>query len=449
MVFKIVKETAFIIISALFVLHPHASNAASSSTEKAVNAAVVTDSTSRTPLPNASIFDCHGKFAGTCRSDGRLPRLSDTDYPITIRYMGFKEKTVFETDIDTIFMQESSYELPEVVYESRQHKVLHMLAYVREYSTLTTYTDTVSLFREKMVDFMLPSDKKSKFKGWNCPRILTSRSYYHFTNTLGLDSVSDRCGYHFSWADWVGVAPSAGIPAMLRNAECGTDTLMGKYSPTEVWVKSGDKVALDVNVMADIASRKWVPGIYSFFRDDIDFEQFRIRFNYSDVIADTISPIDLTGYSFNIESNGRGHEMFMFNRQSDPFFVSTYAEVYIIDKEYITVKEARKWERYRIDTSKEEIAIYEPAEAPVLRPAIQGLVDRVNHVDHDKVRLALSPDERLMGRGIVKQNIGQRVLILLKTATGISRIKSQRNWNHRWKDFREEQRKRNDTEQDK
>lgn len=34
--------------------------------------------------------------------------------------------------------------------------------------------------------------------------------------------------------------------------------------------------------------------------------------------------------------------MFRFNRNDEPFFVNTFAEVYILDKEYITVKEARR-----------------------------------------------------------------------------------------------------------
>ncbi|MDE6805737.1 MAG: hypothetical protein K2J05_02910, partial [Muribaculaceae bacterium] len=42
--------------------------------------------------------------------------------------------------------------LPEFVVESNENKYLHVLAYVREYSTLSTYTDTIFMFREKMVD---------------------------------------------------------------------------------------------------------------------------------------------------------------------------------------------------------------------------------------------------------------------------------------------------------
>ncbi len=77
---------------------------------------------------------------------------------------------------------------------------------------------------------------------------------------------------------------------------------------------------------------KWVPNLSGFFRRNLDFENFRVRFNYGDVVGDTISPMDLAGYSFNIESRGRGHEMFRFNRVDEPCFVSTYAEVYILDK---------------------------------------------------------------------------------------------------------------------
>ena len=77
--------------------------------------------------------------------------------------MGYGEAVVKAIGTDTIFMREIAMDLPEVVVESRDHKVLHMLAYVREYSTLTTYTDTIFLFREKMVDYMMPQGKKSGF----------------------------------------------------------------------------------------------------------------------------------------------------------------------------------------------------------------------------------------------------------------------------------------------
>ena len=99
----------------------------------------------------------------------------------------------------------------------------------------------------------------------------------------------------------------------------GADKVMGKYSATEAWTKHIDNVAVDVNILADTTSRKWVPNLALFFRSGLDFEHFRIRFNYDNVVGDSVSPMDMAGYSFNIESNGRGHEMFMFNRVDEPF----------------------------------------------------------------------------------------------------------------------------------
>lgn len=92
---------------------------------------------------------------------------------------------------------------------------------------------------------------------------------------------------------------------------------------------------------------------------------------------------------------------------------------------------------------KDDIAIYEPAEAPPLQPAIMELIARVNGMDHDIARLGLRPDERLAGRRVVKQqNLAQRAFALFKTLTGISKYRSERKWNRQWKDFRDKQKKR-------
>ena len=403
--------------------------------------AVVVDSVSGLPLLGASVFDRRGTVAGVTKADGRLPYIAPRDYPVTVRYIGYKEATVVDGRCDTVLMVENAMSLPEVVIESRSHKLLHMLAYVREYSTLTTYRDTVFMFREKMVDYMLSPDQKVRVKGWTNPRVLQSKSYYRFTNALGLDSVSDRCSHHFSWTDWVGVVPRSKMPSRICRTGQGSDTIRGKYSPTEIWRRNGERIALDVNVLADTTSRKWVPDLSLFFKGNVDFEQFRVRFNYDNVDGDEIAPMDLTGYSFTIESNGRGHGLFRFNRYDEPFFVSTYGEVYMVDKEYITEKEARKWEKLQADT--EQLAMYEPAEAPELQPSIRQLVERVNRLDHDRVRLDFVPDHRLVGRGVVKQNLGQRMLSLLKTATGISAVRARRDWKRQWKEFTRERVRRN------
>lgn len=404
---------------------------------------IVVDSASHVPLPNASIYDKDGTPAGLSDNNGTVPKITRSRYPIIIRYLGFNDKTVVFEDKDTIFLSERVSELPEVVVESNRQSMLHILAYVREYSTLATYTDTVFLFREKMVDYMLPSNNKIKFKGWSSPRVLTCKSYYRFTNNNGLDSVSDACQHHFSWSDWIDIPPGASIPMGIRNSQISADTLYGRYSPTEIWHRSNDQIRVDVDVLADTISRKWVPGLVNFFRRGLDYEKFKVTFNYDNVMGDSISKFDLDGYSFSIESKGRGREMFRFNKINEPFFVSTDADVYILDKEYITVKEAKQWGKREFDV--DEIGIYAPLEAPPLSSSILNLVERVNLFDKDRTRLNLLSDQRLMGINYGRRNfrIGRRALFLLKQVTGITLFKSHKHFNKHWKQFKEEQLNRN------
>ncbi|MDE6278015.1 MAG: hypothetical protein K2M06_07905 [Muribaculaceae bacterium] len=408
----------------------------------ASNGTVVADSQSRAALPNVSVFDRNGKPAGVCGSNGRLPYLAADEFPITLRCMGYKETLVGDASRDTIFMEINVMALPEMVVEAKGRRVLHILAYVREYSSLSTYEDTVFLFREKMVDYMWNPSRNGSFTGWNSPRILNSRSYYRFTNYQGLDSVSDKFNNHFSWADWVGLAPKAELPRRLIGRESGTDTVNGKYSMTEVWTKDGDRVDVDIDVLADTGRRTWVPNLSAFFNKDLDFERFKIRFNYDNVVGNTMSPLEMTGYSFTIESNGRGRGMFMFNRVDDPFFVSTYCEVYIVDKGFVSVKEARRLEKKLPDELK-EMAIFEAASAPELQQSILELIARVDEVDRDKIRLALVPDKRLGGKEVVKLNPGQQILKRLKGLVGLDDVNARRKWNSQWKEFRKERRERN------
>lgn len=408
-----------------------------------VDNVVVADSATHIPLPHATIYDRHGAAIGMSDNNGMLPRIALTSYPITLRYIGYNDKSVAKASGDTIFLSKEVSELQEVVLESRKRPMLHLLAYVRECSTLATYTDTVFLFREKMVDYMIPTDDKVRFRGWTTPRVLTCKSYYQFTNQAGLDSVSDTSHHHFSWSDWMGVPQMSTLPLKLRSVGIASDTISGKYSPSEIWERQSDLVNINVDVLADTTSRKWVSNLKGFFRSNLDFEKFKVSYNYSNIIGDAVSACDLTGYSFNIESRGRGHNMFMFNRTNEPFFVSTDARVFILDKEYITLKEAKKWSSEKFDVN--EIGIYEPLDAPPLSQRLLSLTERVNSIDRDDIKLSITPDHRLVSDKLGRRNfkIGNRALSLLKDLTGISSFKHRRKQKSDWRNFRIDQMNKN------
>ena len=133
--------------------------------------------------------------------------------------------------------------------------------------------------------------------------------------------------------------------------------------------------------------------------------------------------------------------MFRCHRYDEPFFVSTFGEVYILDKEYITVKEARK--RQKRVFAAGEVDVIEPAEVTDVAPGIQQLIARVNAINHNDVRRTLAPDLRLKGRLTRKQNIEDRALAIFKTLTGISAYKMHRNNNKNWRNFRKGQVRKN------
>ena len=401
---------------------------------------VVADSLTGEPLANASIFNSAGKFIGLTGATGKIALVDHHDFPITIRYIGFIEKNVSLPAPDTIRLQENPTMLPEVTVISSKKRMLHILAYMREFSTLATYSDTVALFREKMVDFMLPEDPKHATRGWRVPRVLNSRSYFHFTNADGLDSVSNKFNNHFTWSDWIGVLDPSPIPSALNGTTNEKVTLSGKYSPTEVWHRRNGDITVDINVLADSASRKWVPLLRSFFRNDkVEFDRLNLRLSYSNVADNTVSPLNLSGYSFNIESRGRAHDIFRFNRHDQPYFVSTYTEVYLIDKEFITLKEAKKWADRNFSSNALPIVV--PMSVPELGPQLQAIISRVNMVDEAGIRLALTPDHKLVGSNLKKPNfgMGHRAWTLFKELTGLSAYKSHKHFNKNWRNFRRQQ----------
>ena len=92
-----------------------------------------------------------GNLIGICSDVGELPYVARSSYPISIRYMGYATSTVDKPGQDKVFLKEMAYDLPEMTVNSRDHQVLHLTGYVREYSTLSTYTDTVLLFSRRQL----------------------------------------------------------------------------------------------------------------------------------------------------------------------------------------------------------------------------------------------------------------------------------------------------------
>lgn len=219
--------------------------------------------------------------------------------------------------------------------------------------------------------------------------------------------------------------------------------MWGRYSPAEIWTKRKDSIAVNVDVLADTYGEKWVSSLSGFFKKGLEFNILKISYDFENVLGDTITALELTSYKIDMESTGRGYEMFRFNRKDEPFFVRTSADVYILDKEFITLKEAKKWEKADFDI--EDIGIYEPTDVHPLSKDILSLIWRVENIDKDQAKLDFIPDQNMISRKLGSRNfkIGRRALLMLKEATGITRYRARRNLNRQWDGFRRERHQSN------
>lgn len=374
--------------------------------------AVIVDSISGEPLPGVSVFDRKGNVAGISSDKGVTPYLPASDYPLTVSCVGYRAATIPSPTDATVKLQEIFYHLPEVTVDINKKNILHITGYVREYSTLTTYTDTVMLFREKKIDFMVPGRRTKGYRGWLTPRIIASKSYYRFTDSEGNDSVSDRFGLHFSWSDWVGIVRRSEIPLRLRDVRSATDTVFGRYSPAAIWRRSDDNMSLYVDILADTTNLQWAPGLKSFMRSDMEFTGFKMRYNFDDVGGSELLPENISRISFNIESNGRGRNYFGSFRLGERYCVNTYAEVYLTDKKYITVGDAKRLEKHPRELLGADIQA--PEQAPELQPSIKELITRVDNIDPDSLTLAIRPDEHLIGKYYYKKGKPRGIKKLVK-----------------------------------
>ncbi|MDE5916200.1 MAG: carboxypeptidase-like regulatory domain-containing protein [Duncaniella sp.] len=93
----------------------------------AMKRAVVVDSVSGSPLAKASVFGRSGKPVGISDDNGELPGgIALSDYPLTVRCLGYVPATVERPTAGRIRLREMTYDLPEVVVEPKKRQVLYM-----------------------------------------------------------------------------------------------------------------------------------------------------------------------------------------------------------------------------------------------------------------------------------------------------------------------------------
>lgn len=335
------------------------------------------DASTNAPLPLASITDRSGNVVGMTDKTGEIPKLPKDRYPVTFNYMGYAPLQVLKPTEDDVRMIQQNYELPEIVIIPGSRPLLHLTGYMREITSVLSSSDSVTLFKESVVDFLVPVEK-SKVKGWNKARELASKTYVRMSNSSGLDSVSTNHEYEFMlWGNRKSLIPSATkIPDIIKGTDVACDTIIGKYYPKIIWWKNGEVTRWYGDALANEKNHITSPLALKLFGLTTDVTEISDNYVFDTPDSDFISPMDLRQVSVTIDMLARGKLFKKTLDSSSPVNVRTYMELYLTDREFLSEEEGKslKKEIPTIETSD----IVAPANANPLHPAIIRTVERVN-----------------------------------------------------------------------
>lgn len=335
------------------------------------------DAATNAPLPLASITDRSGNVVGMTDKSGLIPELQQDRYPITFNYMGYASMQIQGPTADDVKMMPQDYELPEIVIIPGSHPLLHLTGYMREVTSILSSSDSVTIFKESVVDFMVPVEK-SKVKGWKKARELASRTYVRMSDSSGLDSVSTNHEYEFMlWGNGINLIPSAAkIPDKFKGTDVASDTVMGKYYPKLIRWKNGDVIRWYDDALADEKNHITTPLVLKLFGLTTDVTEISENFVFDTPDGDSITPADLRQVSITIDMLAKGKLFKKAFDSSSPVNVRTYMELYLTDREYLSEADGKELKK---DTPAiEPSRIMAPTNANPLHPAIVRIVERVN-----------------------------------------------------------------------
>lgn len=338
------------------------------------------DNVTGTPLPMASITDCRGNVVGMTNQEGIIPSISDDRFPVTFSYIGYRSLELRQPVTDDVGMTPLVYELSDVVVRPQDRPMLHITAYVREVSSILG-PDSVTLFAERIVDYMLPVGK-TRFKGWNNPRKLASKVYMRMTNAEGLDSVSRDVGNDvIIWSNILGSVPSSFyFPASMNSdVVSAVDTVMGKYAPKFIWQKNGGIIRCFADALADSKEHVISPKFLKLFGLTTDITD--MTRNYVFHVGDgNPSLTNMTSMSIAMDMRLRGKMYKKFANSSEPIIEKSYIEVYFTDYEYLSVEEAKKLKKDPPAVS--EADVIAPPGVPELHQGVRQIVERVEALEN-------------------------------------------------------------------
>ena len=337
----------------------------------------VIDAVDHSPIAAASIFDATGNMVGFTWSDGLFSEVQESAYPITVRCMGYEMLVIERPENKTWEMTPMAYELEEVVVVPVKRNILKQTFYVREYFSMSSETDTVTLFTEHMADRFIPASKDAKFSGNSSLRILESQQYSHY-QLFGQDSISTDPETLFPSMVTIFEPVDKEIPTPKSFKESGNAAKLyeepGK-SGVSIIIKQNDQTfTISVDGLADTKEHKISPWPLKLLGFTMEFNQVFVTQAYRVNDKGVYQPKDLLEASFVMQADGRGKYLRKVLKSDKPILIRSMVELYIVDRDYLSKEEAK--EEYKNKPTNVKFVI--PSTVPPLNEATRRLVERAN-----------------------------------------------------------------------
>ncbi|MBQ2123849.1 MAG: hypothetical protein II200_07670 [Bacteroidaceae bacterium] len=343
----------------------------------------VIDAVDSVAVVAATVFSDAGKLIGLTNEQGELPIAKKSDFPLTIRCIGYEATEVATPQTATIFLTPQCFELGEAIITPAEPEVLQLTCYARSFETI--YSDTFQLenkYSEHMVNFFVPvatgkRAKKAKKAADGRPRIIAERTWT-IRNVNGCDTlIKNEPNEPISMILEQLSQETDTIPQRLLKSteEQATHSVKGKTGPKIVYSKTDDNLTVAHYPLAEtkkgvISLPKAITFILGF---DIDITQFYITrsYNMNSTQAPTIK--DLVSFATAIDATISGRLIrFAYDRKEVK--MSLHTEFYVVKTEYISAETAKDRANLRLAAPKFEI----PASAPKLDAATQELIRKVD-----------------------------------------------------------------------
>ena len=337
----------------------------------------VVDAINRSPISAASIFDASGNMVGFTWSDGVFSDIPASAYPVTIRCLGYEQLVVQLPENKTWEMTPIVYDLEEVVIIPIKRNILKQTFYVREYLSMSSETDTVTIFSEHMADRFVPTSKNAKFGGNSSLRILESRQYAHY-QLFGKDSITTNPETLFPSMTNIFEPIDKEIPVPESFKDPGNTIKLheepGKSGMSIIKKQNDQTFTISVDGLADTKEHKLSPWQLKLLGFTMEFNQFYVTQAYRVNDKGIYLPKDLLEASIVMQADGRGKYLRKVLKSDKPILIRSMVELYIVDRDYYSKEEAKK--EYKNKPTDVKFVI--PSTVPPLNETTRRMVECAN-----------------------------------------------------------------------